>query len=279
MVRARLCVVRTISFHDPLSNSKIPVPLEVRFYMKSRFYVLSFYSILILFANCKIDQRVSTDKSHRTVLASVDTNCQVVSVEPLYSFLFGLLPVFRQVEPEPGPGKTLRVTEITNWKDYVVTALGGWAITLVRRTRTIEFCEENLYASNWNPEKISIDQTLYQMAVSGKIVVHLKLGDPLTQVRIVGFDESSVEIEIVIPDPQGGVMDRAFLRDGSILDGKQIGQDDKEVIMESLEGKKITIAKSTLHKIDMRVPKTIKEKKNILKSEISRIAFENSANK
>lgn len=150
---------------------------------------------------------------------------------------------------------------------------------MVRRTRTIEFCEENLYASNWNPEKISIDQTLYQMAVSGKIVVHLKLGDPLTQVRIVGFDESSVEIEIVIPDPQGGVMDRAFLRDGSILDGKQIGQDDKEVIMESLEGKKITIAKSTLHKIDMRVPKTIKEKKNILKSEISRIAFENSANK
>lgn len=106
MVRARLCVVRTIPSHDPLSNSKIPVSLEVRFCMKSRFYVLSFYSILILFANCKIDQRVSADKSHRTVLASVDTNCQVVSVEPLYSFLFGLLPVFRQVEPEPGPGIT-----------------------------------------------------------------------------------------------------------------------------------------------------------------------------
>lgn len=242
--------------------------------MKFRFYILFFYSILILFANCKIDQRVSGDKGHRTVLASADASCQIVSVEPLYSFLFGLVPVFRKTEPEPGPGQTLRVTEVTNWKDYIVTVLGGWAITLVRRTRTIEFCEESLYASNWNPEKISVDQTLYQMAVSGKIVVHLKSGDPLTQVKIVGFDESSVDVEAVIPDPQGGVMDRAFLRDGSILDGKQIGQDDKEVIMENLEGKKITIAKATLHKIDMRVPKTIKEKKNILKSEISRITFE-----
>lgn len=252
---------------------------EVWFCMKFRFYVLFFCSISIPFANCKIDQRISTDKSHRTVLASVDTSCRITSVEPLYSFLFGLVPVFRKTEPEPGPGQTLRVTEVTNWKDYVVTALGGWAITLVRRTRTIEFCEENLYASNWNPEKTSVDQTLYQMAVSGKIIVHLKSGDPLTQVRILGFDDSSVEIESLIPDPEGGMMDRAFLRDGSTLDGKQIGQDDKEVIMENLEGKKITIQKTALHKIDMRVPKIIKEKKNILKSEISRIDFEDSAKK
>lgn len=241
--------------------------------------LLSFILFFAILSDCKIDQRISSDKNHRTILASADANCQVAAVEPLYSFLFGLVPVFRKPEPEPGMGQTLRITEITNWKDYAITALGGWAITLVRRTRTIEFCEENLYASNWNPEKVSVDQTLYQMAVTGKVIVHLKSGDPLTQVRILSFDETSIDVETVVPDPQGGFTDRAILRDGSTVDGKQVGQDDKEVIMENLEGKKITITKASLHKIDMRVPKTIKEKKNIQKSEISRIAFEDTSKK
>ncbi|TGL77002.1 LIC_13076 family protein [Leptospira yasudae] len=242
-------------------------------------FLLSILTCAFLF-DCKIDQRISSDKTHRTVLASEDAaSCKVASAEPLYAFLFGLVPVFRNPEPIPAPGQTLRVTEVTNWKDYAVTAIGGWAITLVRRTRTIEFCEENLFANNWNPEKVSIDQTLYQMAMTGKAVVHLKSGDPLTQVKILGFDDSSIEVETTVPDPKGGFTDRAFLRDGTTIDGKQIGQDDKEVTIENLEGKKVTIQKSTLHKIDMRVPKTIKEKKNILKTEIARIAFEDPAKK
>lgn len=235
-----------------------------------------FIAALAFQFDCKIDQRISSDKNHRTILASADaTNCKVVAVDPLYSFLFGLVPVFRNSEPEPSPGQTLRVTEVTNWKDYAVTAVGGWAITLVRRTRTFEFCDENLFVSAYNPEKeSSIDQTLYQMAAAGKIVLHLKSGDTLTQVKILGFDDSAVLIEVTVPDPAGGFTDRAFLRDGSTIDGKQVGQDDKQVILEGFDGKKVTILKSTLHKIDMKIPKTVHEKRNLLKSDISRIAFE-----
>ncbi|MDV6235416.1 hypothetical protein CH379_007220 [Leptospira ellisii] len=244
--------------------------------MKNTLYVPFFLFAFALQFDCKIDQRISSDKNHRTVLASSDaTNCKVASVEPLYSFLFGLVPVFRNPEPEPAPGQTLRVTEVTNWKDYAVTAVGGWAITLVRRTRTFEFCDENLFASAFNPEKeASLDQTLYQMAAAGKIVLHLKSGETMNQVKILGFDESSVLIEATVPDPAGGFTDRAFLRDGSTIDGKQVGQDDKQVILEGFDGKKVTILKSTLHKIDMKVPKTIHEKKNLLKTDISKIAFE-----
>ncbi|AOP35296.1 hypothetical protein A0128_16465 [Leptospira tipperaryensis] len=247
--------------------------------MKIKFYVVFPFYIILLLSYCKIDQRLSEDKNHRTVLASADSTCKVASVEPLYSFLFGLAPVFRKAEPSVPAGQTLRITEVTNWKDYAVTLVGGWAITLVRRTRTIEFCEENLFANSWNPEKQSVDQTLYQLAASGKVIVHLKTGDSLSQVKILGFDESSIELEAVIPDPNGGFTDRAILRDGSSVDGKQIGQDDKEVVMENLEGKKITIQKANLHKVDMRVPKTIKEKKNLLKSDISKIAFEDTLKK
>ncbi|XDD49793.1 hypothetical protein AB3N59_15650 [Leptospira sp. WS92.C1] len=246
--------------------------------MKFRF-VFTFFYILLILSNCKIDQRLSLDRNHRTILASADIACKVAAIEPLYGFLFGLIPVFRNAEPQPVPGQTVRITEVTNWKDYVVTAIGGWAITLVRRTRTIEFCEENLYANTWNPEKEFVDQTLYQMAASGKIVLHLKTGESIHQVKILGFDESSIQIEAIISDPAGGFTDRAFLKDGSTIDGKQIGQDDKEVILESLEGKKIAIQKSSLHKIDMKVPKTIHEKKNLLKSEVAKITFEDPLKK
>ncbi|PJZ51412.1 LIC_13076 family protein [Leptospira adleri] len=247
--------------------------------MKVKFYILFPFFLVVLLSNCKIDQRLSEDKNHRTILASADAACKVAAVEPLYSFLFGLVPVFRKPEPSVPSGQTLRITEVTNWKDYAVTLVGGWAITLVRRTRTIEFCEESLFASSWNPERQTVDQTLYQMAVSGKVVLLLKSGESFSQVRILGFDESSVDVEAVIPDPNGGFTDRAILRDGSTVDGKQIGQDDKEVQMENLEGKKITIQKTNLHKIDMRVPKTIKEKRNVLKVDISKIAFEDSLKK
>ncbi len=247
--------------------------------MKIKFCIVLPFYLFVFLSNCKIDQRLSEDKTHRTILASADATCKVASVEPLYSFLFGLAPVFRKPEPSVPAGQTLRITEFTNWKDYAVTLVGGWAITLVRRTRTIEFCDENLFASSWNPERQSVDQTLYQMAVTGKVVLFLKSGESFSQVRILGFDESSIEVETVVPDPNGGFTDRAILRDGSTIDGKQIGQDDKEVQMENLEGRKITIQKANLHKIDMRVPKTIKEKRNLLKVDISKIAFEDSTKK
>ncbi|MBM9501149.1 hypothetical protein JWG44_12890 [Leptospira sp. 201903071] len=247
--------------------------------MKVTFYILIPLYLVVLFANCKIDQRYSEDKNHRTILASADATCKVAAVEPLYSFLFGLLPVFRKAEPNLPAGQTLRITEVTNWKDYAVTLVGGWAITLVRRTRTIEFCEENLFANSWNPEKQSVDQTLYQLAASGKVSLYLKSGEFLSQVKILAFDESSIDVEALFPDPNGGFTDRAILRDGSSIDGRQLGQDDKEVLMENLDGKKITIQKSNLHKIDMRVPKTIREKKNFLKADISKIAFEDSLKK
>ncbi|MBM9579249.1 hypothetical protein JWG45_19060 [Leptospira sp. 201903070] len=247
--------------------------------MKVKLYILFPFYFFVLLSDCKIDQRLSEDKSHRTILASADATCKIASVEPLYSFLFGLVPVFRKSEPNLPAGQTLRVTEVTNWKDYAVTLIGGWAITLVRRTRTIEFCDENLFANSWNPEKQSVDQTLYQLAASGKVSLYLKSGESLSQVKILAFDESSIDVEAVFPDPNGGFTDRAILRDGSSIDGRQIGQDDKEVLMESLEGKKISIQKANLHKIDMRVPKTIREKKIFLKADISKIAFEDSLKK
>ncbi|TGK05093.1 hypothetical protein EHO59_08915 [Leptospira semungkisensis] len=230
---------------------------------------------------------MSPNPENRVILAAESSSCKIHSVQPYWAFLgglvpawkspafFGLIPALNSSLPDPPSGQTIRVTETARWYDYTITILLGWLFTITKRTYIVEFCEEGLYANHWNDQKESIEQKLYRVAMSGNVTIQMNSGETLL-CKILGFDSESIIVESSTPDAQGKVVDRAILKDGTVVEGRFTTQNEHEVEIETKTNELQFILKSRLQKLELRVPVRIIERKTLRKSEIQKLTFESA---
>ncbi|WP_423789865.1 LIC_13076 family protein [Leptospira wolffii] len=233
-------------------------------------------ALLCLLNFCTIDKRISSNPEHRIILAAESSNsCKLQSSQSYWAFLGGLVPIrfLNSSFPEPPAGQTSRITETAQWHDYTVTILLGWLLAVTKRTFLVEFCEEGLYANHWNENKESIDQKLYRIAMTGKVTVQLVTGESFTS-KLVGFDSENLFLEAKLLDEKAGLVDRAHLKDGSILEGKLVAQNEHEIEMETKANTLQFVVKSRLHRLELRVPVQKIEKKTVLKTDVAKLSFE-----
>ncbi|TGM16702.1 hypothetical protein EHQ82_16945 [Leptospira selangorensis] len=80
-------------------------------------------------------------------LAPTTAKCQSFKEYPEYFWLFGGL---RFKEPDwnvllPKDNRPVRIRQTSTWKDLAITLLGGFAITITRKTIIVDVCEGNGY--------------------------------------------------------------------------------------------------------------------------------------
>lgn len=78
-------------------------------------------------------------------LAPESAKCQTFQEYPEYFWLFGGL---RFKEPDwnvllPNDSRPVRIRQTSTWKDLAITLLGGFAITITRKTIIVDVCEGN----------------------------------------------------------------------------------------------------------------------------------------
>lgn len=78
-------------------------------------------------------------------LAPESAKCQTFQEYPEYFWLFGGL---RFSEPDwnvllPKDSRPVRIRQTSTWKDLAITLLGGFAITITRKTIIVDVCEGN----------------------------------------------------------------------------------------------------------------------------------------
>ncbi|EPG74475.1 hypothetical protein LEP1GSC058_2473 [Leptospira fainei serovar Hurstbridge str. BUT 6] len=254
--------------------------------MRVRSIWIVFLTSLIWLNSCTLEKRISSNPEKRIILASeTSVQCKLHSTKSRWAFLgglipawkspifFGLIPALNSPIPEPPLGQTIRVTEAARWHDYTVTILLGWLTSLTKRTIIVEFCEENLFVNHWNDREESIDQKMHRMAMTGKVTIQPRNGETFLA-KVVGFDSETIFLEVSALDPSGTVVDKAHFKDGSIVEGRAITQNDLEIVMELKDNSRQTYLKSRLKKLELRVPVTILEKKAVPKADILKIMFE-----
>ncbi len=89
----------------------------------------------------------SPNKTELLVLAGLDQKCKVHSEYPEYFWMFG---AFRFFEPKlsellPKKNVPIRISQRSSYKDIAFTMLGGFLITLTRKTLVVEACEGEVY--------------------------------------------------------------------------------------------------------------------------------------
>lgn len=240
--------------------------------------VLAFIVLVPMLSFCTIDERVSRNPDQRIVLAAKTSNsCSLQSKQSYWAFLGGLVPLrfLNASFPEPPPGQTYRITETAQWHDYTVTILLGWLLAVTKRTFIIEFCEEGLYANHWNADQESIDQKLYRVAMKGKLNIQLVSGESFSS-KLLGFDSENLFLEARLQDEKAGLVDRAHLKDGSVIEGRLAAQNEHEIELETKGNIMQFVLKSRLHRLELRVPAQVIEKKTVKRSEVAKLSFEGS---
>lgn len=89
----------------------------------------------------------SVTDSNMITLATTTAKCQPFQQYPEYFWLFGGL---RFKEPDwsvllPKDNRPVRIRQTSTWKDLAITLLGGFAITITRKTIIVDVCEGNGY--------------------------------------------------------------------------------------------------------------------------------------
>ncbi|TGN14254.1 LA_0442/LA_0875 N-terminal domain-containing protein [Leptospira ilyithenensis] len=85
----------------------------------------------------------SPNPTHPILLASPGQKCQPYSEYPEYFWMFG---AFRFKEPKytelfPKEDRPIRISQVSTYKDVALTLLGGFLITVTRKTLVVEICE------------------------------------------------------------------------------------------------------------------------------------------
>lgn len=89
----------------------------------------------------------SIDRQSPFTLATLDAKCTPYSEFPEYYYLFG---AFRWKEPDwntllPKDPTPIRIKQASSYTDLAITALGGFLITITRKTIYVEVCEGSGY--------------------------------------------------------------------------------------------------------------------------------------
>jgi len=85
----------------------------------------------------------SPNPAHPILLASPAQKCQPYSEYPEWFWLFG---AFRFSEPKyaelfPKEDRPIRISQVSTFKDVAFTLLGGFLVTVTRKTLVVEICE------------------------------------------------------------------------------------------------------------------------------------------
>ena len=119
--------------------------------------------------------QLKSQEGKPVILESAGENCRVVKQKGLYSLLFGAVPLNPVDEGElftgETEGATYRVTDEVTTIDAVLSVLAGWALSLNRRTITVEACEENMRVANPETERKELDRILASFAQKSRAPV------------------------------------------------------------------------------------------------------------
>ena len=131
------------------------------------FLFISTALCLVIISGCTSLKLKSPSPDNRVILSlEAQKDCRVVNTTSQWFLLYGLIPVnrpdpadlflnnilkksaFGEGENDPGDGKkydgTFYIEARTAPLDVMVTLLGGWAITLTRKTIQVKVCKEDM---------------------------------------------------------------------------------------------------------------------------------------
>jgi hypothetical protein len=173
------------------------------------------------------------------ILEAAGQNCRVVKQKGLYSLLFGAIPL-NPVDPAEmftAGDVSYRVTDEVTTVDTVISILAGWALSLNRRTITIEACDENVRVADPESERKEIDRILEQYARDSRSPVVVLKDGKSHQGRILEFTET----EVVLEQKPENTPATADATDGSDESGESAATDSSaDASSETPEGDSIT---------------------------------------
>lgn len=236
-------------------------------------------------AQCSAYQ-LKSQEGKPVVLETAGENCRVVKQKGLYSLLFGAVPLNPVDEGElfagETEGATYRVTDEVTTIDAVLSVLAGWALSLNRRTITVEACEENVRVANPETERKELDRILASFAQKSRAPVVIMKDGQSYQGRIVEFSETEVAIETTrtksgdaadssdaadsgdaaegagdAPDSSEPVsyVDVIELKSGQVIAGKVISQNRERIVLQTGSGSQ-EVLKSRIQRVRYRVPES-----------------------
>ena len=275
-------------------------------------YKLQWFLCILLsitsFEKCKITELRSPPGKRPVILALRKTKCKTVGSFARWYLLFGAFPLNKLNKKTlfPYNNRTYIIREKARAIDLLVTFLGGWAITLTRKTITVEACREDILITNKKEieerqqktiaeinEKLEADvqNALNKYAVrASKIqpgnllpIIILKSGKSYRG-TILQISEEQIMLRVYtapesnrtgnIPVKQS---DKIVLINGRAIYGTITSQSSKEIIIQTKSGiesyKKNKIKKVLYNtKVDM-ISSFTHVKKSIPRSQIRKIVF------
>ncbi len=218
----------------------------------------------------------------RIVLASSKAEqCEVLSEGGRWFLLFGALPIGAWSDPPPiapPPGNSIRITERSEWQDWMVTIAGGWLITATRRTFVVEGCAEDVQVHTSATRAAELQQGLDALArSSAQVVVVMKSGENHAG-RVLEISESEILLQPTGAVEQGDsapeLVDRVEMKDGQVLEGRITNQTVSTVTIE-INGAAQRLQKATIRRIELRVAATPPPSENLrlARNEISRLVL------
>ncbi|MBI3394353.1 MAG: hypothetical protein HY042_00810 [Spirochaetia bacterium] len=222
-------------------------------------------------------------------MAGVGQDCKVAATENRYFLLFGAVPISKATPPvfTPEQGRTYRITEKTTWTDAAITLLGGWAVTLTRRTIEVESCAEDVLVTSRGAieKEFAEKQEKYEKQVEARAeaaavqfaksesrrpVIVMNSGDNIRG-DILEIDADSMLVAVEVPaDESDERVDRVHLRSGGILEGRITNQDPKTITFQT-GGANRVIKKSDILRSEIQVQRTKIEQRKITKRDVKKI--------
>ncbi|MEQ9365649.1 MAG: hypothetical protein RIF32_15500 [Leptospirales bacterium] len=262
-------------------------------------------AVLLAFAQCSAYQ-LKSQEGKPVILETAGANCRVVKKKNLYSLLFGAVPLNPVEEGElfQGDGATYRLTDEVTTIDAVFSVLVGWALSMNRRTITVEACEENVRVANPETERKELDRVLAGFARNSRAPIVILNDGQSYQGRIVEFSDTEVAIETSsrpgpetqaedesaaeVQNPEGdsdaadsdddsdgtgepvAYVDVIEMKNGQVKTGKVVSQNRERIVLQTGSGSE-EIFKKNIQRVRYRVPESELEPKK----EVVRIAREN----
>ncbi|MCB1319903.1 MAG: hypothetical protein KDK34_06610 [Leptospiraceae bacterium] len=216
------------------------------------------FLLALSLAACQTQQLALNPGPQPVALASnAATDCQPVASEAQYYLLFGAYRFWGDppTAVQLGVNTSYRLQDRMTWLDWTVTILGGWAVTVTRRTATLEQCSERVAiigeAERQAQEREMTDQLV--RARRGDSAVLLNNGDiVIGQITEVDDEQITIRTTGTIPE-DAERLDEVRLLDGSIIHGEILRQSRTEIVMR-VEDQNRVIQKSDIHQLRYNVP-------------------------
>lgn len=245
-----------------------------------------------VFSHCVTQQYVTPGTPF--ALGKGGADCTVVASDRRYFALFGAIPLSNGGLPAftPEPGKSYRITDRATGWDIALTALGGWALTLTRRTIEVESCTDDIIlTSRGEVEKekvriekeneVEIEKAVARMTKDSgrKTIVLLHSGGSIVG-DILEFDSESlvIEAEKEVEDKDAKI-DRVHMRNGKVLEGTLVNQNPKSITLRMGDATRV-INKADILRTEIAVKKTKElERRTVPKKDIRKVVVSEKAGK